>query len=127
MKNVSLTSRGADFKVLVIAGWVIVALMAGAMFKFWAWRPFHTGGYDIVGDFATDADADAAAIRRDWPHRLIQPEWVSRRPDLFANWTNAETAARSVVVGVVWLGMTGLLVHRYSKLSRFPKRSPNSL
>lgn len=116
MKNVCLTSRRTDARVLVIAGTIVVALIAAATVKFWAVQPFHAS-YDIVGNFATDADADAAAIRQDWPYRLVQPEWVSRTPDLFANWTKAETAARSVVVGVGWLVVTGVLICRYTMLN----------
>ena len=118
MKNVCLASRRTALKVLVIVGCVVVVLMSAATLKFWAVQPFHAGGYDIVGDFATDADADAAAIHRNWPHRLVQSEWVSRTPDLFANWTKAETAARSVVVGVAWLIVTGSLTHKYIRLSK---------
>jgi len=116
MKNVRLTSRRTDLNILVIGVVVVTALMAAAALKFWALQPFHSG-YDIVGNFATDNDADAAAIRRDWPHRLVQPEWVNRTPDLFENWTNDETSVRSVVVGVGWLTVTGLLIHKYTKLS----------
>lgn len=118
MKNVWLTSRRTDLKILVIVGCVAVALMSAAALKFWAIQPFHAS-YDIVGNYATDTEADAAAIRRDWPHRLVQPEWVGVTPDLFGNWTKAETAARSVIVGVVWLVVTGLLIHRYIRLPKY--------
>jgi hypothetical protein len=36
MKNVCLTSRRTDLKVLAIAGGIVVALIAAAMLKFWA-------------------------------------------------------------------------------------------
>jgi len=122
MENVCLTSRRTDFKFLVIVGCIIVALMAAAALKFWALQPFHAAGYSmVIGHFTTQPDTDdtdAAVIRRDWPYRLVQPEWVNRTPDLFTNWTNDETAARSVVVGVGWLIVTGLLIHTYIRLSK---------
>lgn len=120
MKNARFTFRRTDLKVLVIATGVAVTLISAAALKFWAARPYHAAGYSIVGDFATDADADTAAIRRDWPFRMVQPEWVSRTPDLFANWTYAETAARSIVMCVTWLVTTGLLISSYIRLLKAP-------
>jgi hypothetical protein len=56
---------------------------------------------------------DAAAIRLNWPQRLVQPEWVSRTPDLWVNWIHAEVAVRSAIVAIGWLVVTALLIHRY--------------
>jgi hypothetical protein len=123
MKKVCLTSRRTYIKVLVIVECVVAVLIAATAFKLWAMQPFHAQ-YDIIGNFATGADADTAAIRRDWPHRLVQPEWVSRTPDLWVNWIHAEIAVRSVVVGVGWLIVTGLLNHRYTKLSKETPLNP---
>jgi hypothetical protein len=47
--------------------------------------------------------SDAEIIRQYWPHRLVQPEWVSDNPSRLMNWHLAESFVRITLVGGLWL------------------------
>jgi hypothetical protein len=51
---------------------------------------------------STDA-SDAEIIRQYWPHRLVQPEWVSDNPSRLMNWHLVESLVRIALVGGSWL------------------------
>ena len=57
--------------------------------------------------FCLNGRSAADIIRQHWPHRLIQPEWVSTTPDQLMNWHVAETRARLAIVIVLWLLTVG--------------------
>jgi hypothetical protein len=121
MKNIQLTSRRTDHKVLIIVGIAVVTLIAAAALRLWALPPLY-----ISGDYLTTTDAtDADIIHQYWPHRLVQPEWVSSKPDWFVNWSHAEVAVRSSLVGFGWLVATGGLIYGYIRLRKAPpNKSP---
>jgi hypothetical protein len=58
---------------------------------------------------------DADLIRHRCPIRLIQPEWVSSKPDRLMNWLAAEMKARFSLIGLMWLGGVGLICWRYRR------------
>jgi hypothetical protein len=116
MENIQLTSRNTDLKVLIFLGFAVLALIAAAAFWFWALPPLYISGDYLTTTSVTDADI----IRQYWPHRLVQPEWVSSTTDWFENWSHAEVVVRSLVVGVGWLVATGGLIHRCIRLRKSP-------
>jgi len=85
-----------------------VTAVAVYAFWFWALRPLGFASY-LSSITATDADI----IRQYWPHRLVQPEWVSSTPDRLLNWSFAEAVVRSSVVGIFWLITTGTFIYVY--------------
>src|SRR6266540_3737156 len=93
---------------------VAVAIVAAAAaIWFWALRPLGFASY-----LSSTGATDASIIRQYWPHRLVQPEWVSATPDRLMNWHFAETVARLSVVGVLWFVITGGAVYRFIKAQR---------
>ncbi len=96
---------------------VILALtaLAGLVGSRWALAPlgFHT----IVGPAHT---GDTELIRECWPHRLVQPEWVSSTPDTYMNWSLTEAMVRLGIVAAVWLSTTTGLVIRHRRRSKRP-------
>jgi len=91
---------------------VTVATVAAAIAVwFWALRPLGFASYFSSTD-ATDADI----IRQYWPHRLVEPEWISATPDRLdrlMKWHIYETVARLSVVGVLWFIIAGGSVYRF--------------
>jgi hypothetical protein len=85
---------------------VTVATVAAAVaIGFWALRPLGFASY-LASTGATDVDL----IRQYWPHRLIDPAWISATPDgldLLSKWHMTETVARLSVVGVLWFIIVG--------------------
>jgi hypothetical protein len=66
---------------------------------------------------ATDADI----IRQYWPHRLVQPEWISAAPDSMdrlMKWHIYETTARLSVIGVFWSIIAGGAAYRFVRGTR---------
>ncbi|HOW67739.1 MAG TPA: hypothetical protein P5186_27460 [Candidatus Paceibacterota bacterium] len=88
----------------------IATFAAAAAVWFWALRPLGSASY-LSATGATDADV----IRQYWPHRLVEPEWVSATPDRFMKWHMAEAIARLSVVGVVWLIISGGAILRFTR------------
>ena len=87
----------------VIAAMMVLATVAAAMvIWFWALRPLGAASY-LTSTGASDADI----VRQYWPHRLVEPEWVSTTPRRLMNWQLTETAARLGVVAVLWLLVAG--------------------
>ena len=80
--------------ITIVAVATITAAAAG---WFWALRPLGFASY-LTSTRASDADI----IRHYWPHRLVEPEWVSATPDGLLNWHFTETVARLSVVAVLW-------------------------
>jgi hypothetical protein len=108
-----------------IAITIIIAatIAAGAAIQFWAIRPLGFASYLSSTD-ATDADI----IRQYWPHRLIEPEWISATPDTLdrlIKWHNYETIARPFVVIVLWLFIAGGVAYRFDRGQRL--RPPDKL
>src|SRR5437763_12825008 len=94
--------------IIVIAA----TLTAAAAIWLWALRPLGFASY-LSSTGATDADI----IRRYWPHRLVQPEWISPAKgtgERLTNWHLAETAARLSVVGLIWI-VTIAYIYRVTK------------
>jgi hypothetical protein len=54
-----------------------------------------------IGGIHSTNVSDAEIIRAQNPVRLVSPDWVSPRGDMFA-WLQAETRARFVFVVVLW-------------------------
>jgi hypothetical protein len=79
--------------------WIILAMCvaAGAAIWFWALRPLG-----FVSYLSSTGTSEAEIIRRYWPHRLVQPEWVSASSDRIMNWHFAEAVTRLIAVSVVW-------------------------
>jgi hypothetical protein len=65
---------------------------------------------------------DALTIRRLWPFRLIQPEWLSRPADrwgdLMMRWQLTETGVRTLIIAILWTIAVALIYNRYHSLSR---------
>jgi hypothetical protein len=92
---------------------------AAAAVWFWALRPLGFASY-LTSTAATDADI----IRQYWPHRLIQPEWISvtpGQPDRLMKWHLYETIARLSVVGTLWLIIVAGIVYRFYEERRLPR------
>jgi len=90
-------------------------VVAVAAVWFWALRPLGFS-YLSSGD-ATDADI----IRQYWPHRLIQPEWISAagdKLDRLMKWHKYETIARLSVVILLWLIIAGGVAYRFDRRQR---------
>jgi hypothetical protein len=84
---------------------------AAAAVWFWALRPLGFASY-LSSTWATDV----GIIRQYWPHRLVEPEWISATPDKLdrlMKWHIYETAARLSVVGLLWSIITGRAVYRF--------------
>ena len=62
---------------------------------------------------------DAELIRQRCPIRLVQPEWVSRQPDILFDWIMAETKARLGLVAILWLSSSSIIVwHHWQNRKR---------
>ena len=81
-----------------------MTLLSGVAVYFWALRPLDFASY-LSSMGASEADI----IRRYWPYRLVQPEWVSEVPDRLMNWHLAEAFARLAVVCSSWLVFVALM------------------
>ncbi len=57
-------------------------------------------------------------IRAKIPVRLVQPEWVSRQPDLLSNWVSAESKTRFGAIGVLWLASLSLIIRQRCRQKR---------
>jgi hypothetical protein len=100
---------------------VIAAIVAAAAAVwFWALRPLGFASY-LSSTGATDADI----IRQYWPHRLVEPEWVSTKPDRLMNWHLTETIARLSVLGVSWFTIAGGAVFRFKRRWRLRPTRPH--
>ena len=89
----------------------VATVAAPATVWFWALKPLGFASYLSSTD-ATDADV----IRQYWPHRLVEPEWISATPNRLAKlmkWHISETAARLSVVGMLWFIIAGGAVCRF--------------
>jgi hypothetical protein len=98
----------------------LVALLttaACAAIWLWALRPLGFSSY-----LTSTGAADAEIIRQYWPHRLVQPEWVTDVPSRLMNWHRTETAARLVVVLGLWFLISGGAVLGFVQRR---KREPN--
>src|SRR3954471_17043493 len=94
----------------------VATVAAAAAVWFWALRPLGFASYLSSTD-ATDADI----IRRYWPHRLIEPEWIGASPeklDRLMKWHIYETVARLSVVGLLWFVITGGVVYEFVRRRR---------
>jgi hypothetical protein len=94
----------------------VATVAAAAAVWFWALRPLGFASY-----FSSTGATDADIIRQYWPHRLVEPEWISATPDgldRLMKWHMTETAARLSVVGVLWFIITGGAVYRFIRVRR---------
>lgn len=85
---------------LVMAATVV----SGTLIYFWALRPLGFASY-LSSTRASEADV----IRHYWPHRLVQPEWLSEVPDRLMNWHLAEATARLALTGGLWLAFIAVV------------------
>ena len=85
-------------RTIIAAVMVMATVAAAAVIWFWALRPLGAVSY-LTSTGASDADI----IRQYWPHRLVEPEWVSPTPGRLMNWNLTETVVRLAVVAVLWL------------------------
>ena len=71
---------------------------------------------------------DALMIRRLWPFRLIQPEWLSRPSDgwgeLLMRWQLTETGVRVLIIAILWTIAVAVIYNRYHSLSH---NGPNKI
>jgi hypothetical protein len=65
-----------------------------------------------LGGITSTNLCDSDMIRRQNPVRLISPDWVSPKGDLFA-WLDAETHARMRLVFTVWVIMMIWILRRH--------------
>jgi hypothetical protein len=94
----------------------VATVAAAAAVWFWALRPLGFASY-LSSAGATNADI----IRQYWPHRLVEPEWISAKPDGFdrlMKWHIYETVARLSVVGVLWFIIAGGAAYRFIRARR---------
>ena len=65
---------------------------------------------------------DALEVRHLWPHRLIQPEWLTRPSDklgeLLMRWQITETGVRALLIAIMWAVAVSFCYSRYRSLSR---------
>ena len=91
----------------------VATIATAAAVWLWALRPLGFASY-LTSTGASDADI----IRQYWPHRLVEPEWVSATPDRLMNWHMAETGARLSVVAVLWLLISGGAIYGFVRRRR---------
>jgi len=90
---------------------ILATVAAAAAIWFWVLRPLGFASY-LSSREATDADI----IRQYWPHRLVEPEWITTSPDghdRLMKWHFAETVVRLSVVAVLWFIIIGSVVFRF--------------
>ena len=94
----------------------LVSIAAASAISLWALRPLGGGSY-----LSSTSETDAEIIRRYWPQRLVEPEWVSAKPDLMS-WSMTETFVRVSVVGLLCVTVGGAvyIIVRRNRVS--PKR-----
>jgi hypothetical protein len=100
----------------------LLAVTSAALVVAWLWAvaPVTAPLLYIHSSGWTDADL----VRRIWPVRLIQPEWVSSPPQYdYLRWTQAETLARLSVVFIAWIASVGWIVR--TSRHRQPVTPPN--
>jgi len=103
--------RGVRWRKGITITIVAVATIAAVLpFRHWALRPLGVASY-----LSSSSETGDQIITRYWPHRLVQPQWISTTPggaDRFTKWHFYETAARVSVVGAFWLTITGGAIWR---------------
>jgi hypothetical protein len=110
-------------RTITITVIAVATVAAAAAVWFWALRPLGFASY-LSSTGATDADI----IRQYWPHRLVQPEWISATPDgldRLMRWHSYETVARLSVVAAFWLLTVGGFLYgviRRRRVRPNPKR-----
>jgi hypothetical protein len=100
---------------------ILVTVAATVAIWLWALEPLGFVSY-LTSPGASAGDI----IRQYWPHRLVEPEWVSTTPDTLTdliNWNFAETKARLAVVAVLWFVIAGVATYGWSR--RREQRSPS--
>ena len=99
---------------------IVTALAAvAAAVAIWSWALRPLG---FVSYLTSTGATDIAVIRQYWPHRLIDPTWISATSnglDLFSKWHMTETVARLSVVGVLWFIVVGGVVYRFIRKQEF--------
>src|SRR5678815_5140956 len=95
-------------RVTMLAIIAAATACAIAAIWFWALRPFGFASY-----LRSTEETDAQTIRRYWPHRVVEPEWVSSTPDQLMNWHRAELLARLSIVAVSWLFITAASIYSF--------------
>jgi hypothetical protein len=73
-------------------------ILSGVAVDLWALRPLGFASY-----LSSTAAGEADIIRQYWPHRLVEPEWVSSVPGRLLNWHLTEAIARLALVFALWL------------------------
>ena len=90
-----LFSLGLSMKHYIKLFFVIATLTAAAIvaFIFWAGDPFKAARFAPMG---ARTNVDALVIQEHWPHRLVDPEWVSRPVDLI-KWSHVEFVVSNII------------------------------
>ena len=113
--------RSATPRIITILIIVVTTVSAAVAVRFWALTPLGFASY-LTHTGASDADD----VRQYWPHRLIQPEWVSATPDRLMNWHFAETLARLSVVAVLWFLTAGGATYRFIRRRNISPNKPDA-
>jgi hypothetical protein len=98
----------------------VVTVAAASAIWLWALRPLGGASY-----LHSSTETEADIIRRYWPQRLIEPEWVSARPDLMS-WTITETFVRLSVIGLVWCVIVARAVYVVGRRRRLCAKDPSA-
>lgn len=73
-----------------------------------------------IGGIHSTSLSDAELIRARNRVRLVSPDWVSPKGDLF-EWLQVETRARMAVIGLVWAGACAWVTLKHFR-AKLPKR-----
>lgn len=68
---------------------------------------------DLNGIYPTSW-TDADLIRQRCHIRLIQPEWVSDKPDTVMNWATAELTTRMGLIAILWFTSLSVIVWNFA-------------
>jgi len=94
-----------------IRAYIVIGLItvgAAILTWFWALVPILSGFY-----FGPRTDEEI--IRRFYPYRLIQSEWVGKTDHLLFSWSAWESGVRLLVLVALWLGGVLFVVHNHIK------------
>ena len=101
---------------------VVVTASAVLLIRSWAIPVWWT----VISYMGNPDATDSEMIKDLWPHRIIQPDWLSSGSDLFGRWQHAEMHARITLVVIVWLAIVLALLYTAFR-QRQPKRPNQSM
>lgn len=92
---------------------IVTMVTAGAAAAVWLWALTPVGFCSYLSSTGT---TDVDIIRQYWPHRLVDPAWISATPDgldRLMKWHMTEPIARLSVIGALWFIIVGGTVYRF--------------